>query len=163
LTVGEKVLLIDPKGRRYLVTLKVGGEFHSHGGYIPHDELIGRSEGTTVKATKGLAYTALRPTLGDFVLKMPRGAQVIYPKDIADPDDRRRVSRSARPRSRVGSAHCRSGCPRWRTWSATSCEDFARAAENVVAFSGEGVLERYRAEIRDCYEGIDETRSTGSC
>ena len=81
--MGEKVLLIDPKGRRYLVTLKVGGEFHSHGGYIPHDELIGRSEGTTVKATKGLAYTALRPTLGDFVLKMPRGAQVIYPKDIA--------------------------------------------------------------------------------
>ena len=57
LTVGDKVLLIDPKGRRYLVTLKIGGEFHSHGGYIPHDELIGRSEGTTVKATKGLDST----------------------------------------------------------------------------------------------------------
>ena len=61
-TPGERALLIDPKGRRYLVTLKVGGEFHSHGGYISHDELIGRSEGTTVKATFRVDNAALPST-----------------------------------------------------------------------------------------------------
>ncbi len=161
LTVGEKVLLIDPKGRRYLVTLKVGGEFHSHGGYIPHDELIGRSEGTTVKATKGLAYTALRPTLGDFVLKMPRGAQVIYPKDIAPILMLADVYPGARVlESGVGSGALSLGLLRAGAdvVGYELREDFAaKAAQNVVAFSGEGVLERYRVEIRDCYEGIDET------
>ncbi len=161
LTVGDKVLLIDPKGRRYLVTLKVGGEFHSHGGYIPHDELIGRSEGTTVKATKGLAYTALRPTLGDFVLKMPRGAQVIYPKDIAPILMLADVYPGARVlESGVGSGALSLGLLRAGAdvVGYELREDFAaRATQNVVAFSGEGVLERYRVEIRDCYEGIDET------
>ena len=161
LTVGEKVLLIDPKGRRYLVTLKVGGEFHSHGGYIPHDELIGRSEGTTVKATKGLAYTALRPTLADFVLKMPRGAQVIYPKDLgpilmlADMYPGARVLESGVGSGALSMGLLRAGAD---VVGYELREDFAaKAAENVVAFSGEGVLERYRVEIRDCYEGIDET------
>ena len=161
LAVGDKVLLIDPKGRRYLVTLKVGGEFHSHGGYIPHDELIGRSEGTTVKATKGLAYTALRPTLGDFVLKMPRGAQVIYPKDIApilmlaDGYPGARVLESGVGSGALSLGLLRAGAD---VVGYELREDFAaKAAENVVAFSGEGVLERYRIEIRDCYEGIDET------
>ena len=155
------MLLIDPRGRRYLVILKVGSEFHSHGGYIPHDELIGRVEGTTVRATKGLAYTVLRPTLADFVLKMPRGAQVIYPKDIgpilmlADIYPGRPCARvGGRARARFPSACCVPA----RTSSATSSARTSprRRTRTSVAFAGEEVLARYRVEIRDCYEGIDE-------
>jgi tRNA (adenine57-N1/adenine58-N1)-methyltransferase len=154
------VLLIDPRGRRYLVTLKVGGEFHSHGGYILHDELIGRVEGTTVRATKGLAYTALRPTLADFVLKMPRGAQVIYPKDLgpillaADVHPGVRVLESGIGSGALSLALLRAGAD---VVGYELREDFAeRALQNVTAFAGEGALAHYRVEIRDCYEGIDE-------
>ena len=65
---GDKVLLLDNKQRRYLITLAEGAEFHSHAGFIPHDDLIGRPEGIVTKSTRGAAYTALRPTLEDFVL-----------------------------------------------------------------------------------------------
>lgn len=79
---GERALLLDAKTRRYLVTLASGGEFHTHAGFVRHDDLIGQPEGTTVRSTAGARYLAVRPTLSDFVLKMPRGAQVIYPKDL---------------------------------------------------------------------------------
>ena len=65
------------------MVLKEGGEFHSHAGYVPHDDIIGGAEGALVRSTKGAEYTVLRPTLEDFVVEMPRGAQVIYPKDLA--------------------------------------------------------------------------------
>ena len=80
---GDKVLLIDAKSRRYLVTLREGGQFHTHAGVTPHDSIIGRNDGVIVNSTKGAEYTVLRPTLEDYVLEMPRGAQVIYPKDAA--------------------------------------------------------------------------------
>jgi tRNA (adenine57-N1/adenine58-N1)-methyltransferase len=80
---GERALLMDSRGRRYLIRLQEGGVFHFHGGSVTHDLLIGEPEGVDVHATSGARLTALRPTLADFVLKMPRGAQVIYPKDIA--------------------------------------------------------------------------------
>jgi tRNA (adenine57-N1/adenine58-N1)-methyltransferase len=79
---GDLVLLIDRRGRRYLVTLAEGKEFHSHAGPFPHDALIGAEEGAAVATAHGKQYRAFRPTLEDFVLKMPRGAQVVYPKDI---------------------------------------------------------------------------------
>src|SRR6185503_3253880 len=82
LAAGEQVLLVDSKRRRHLVTLQPGGEFHSHAGVLSHDDVIGRSEGITVKTTRGARLTVLRPTLSDYVLEMPRGAQVIYPKDL---------------------------------------------------------------------------------
>ena len=82
LHAGEPVLLIDRKRRRYLIDLAAGGEFHSHSGVLAHDQLIGSPEGTTFRSSKGMVFTALRPTITDFILKMPRGAQVIYPKDI---------------------------------------------------------------------------------
>lgn len=80
---GERVLLMDARGRRYLLRLQAGSTFHFHGGSIPHDAIIGAPEGSLRRATSGARLTALRPTLADFVLKMPRGAQVVYPKDIA--------------------------------------------------------------------------------
>src|SRR5438034_2853708 len=79
---GERVLLVDAKQRRYLVLLAEGGEFHTHTGVTAHDDLIGREEGVSVRSSSGARYMAMRPTLADFVLKMPRGAQVIYPKDL---------------------------------------------------------------------------------
>lgn len=75
--------LTDPRGRLHTITLAKGREFHTHRGGLPHDDLIGRPEGVVVTSTNGSSYLALRPILDDFVLSMPRGAQVIYPKDAA--------------------------------------------------------------------------------
>lgn len=80
---GERVQLSDPKGRLHTVTLAEGKQFHTHRGAIEHDALIGASEGSVVPSTSGTLYLALRPLLSDFVLSMPRGAAVIYPKDAA--------------------------------------------------------------------------------
>jgi tRNA (adenine57-N1/adenine58-N1)-methyltransferase len=82
LSEGEPLLLIDGKGRHYLIRLQAGGKFHYHRGVVDHDDLIGQPEGTRVVSTGGSSLLALRPRLADFVLKMPRGAQVVYPKDI---------------------------------------------------------------------------------
>jgi tRNA (adenine57-N1/adenine58-N1)-methyltransferase len=80
---GERVQLTDPKGRLHTVTLEPGKQFHTHRGAIEHDALIGAPEGSVVPSTAGTLYLALRPLLVDFVLSMPRGAAVIYPKDAA--------------------------------------------------------------------------------
>lgn len=80
---GEQVLLIDQRGKRHLLFLRKSETFHSDRGWISHDTIIGQSEGTWVRSSMGLRHLALRPTLAEFVLEMPRGAQVIYPKDLA--------------------------------------------------------------------------------
>jgi tRNA (adenine57-N1/adenine58-N1)-methyltransferase len=80
---GERVQLTDEKGRMNTITLTPGGAFHTHKGFLPHDEIIGLEEGTVVANTVGHRYQALRPLLSDFVLSMPRGAAVVYPKDAA--------------------------------------------------------------------------------
>jgi tRNA (adenine57-N1/adenine58-N1)-methyltransferase catalytic subunit len=82
LRAGERVVLLDERGRRYLVRLEAGGTFHFHGGALPHDLVLGSEEGTTVHSTTGAPLLCFRPRLADFVLKMGRGAQVIYPKDL---------------------------------------------------------------------------------
>ncbi|WP_410872502.1 tRNA (adenine-N1)-methyltransferase [Nocardia sp. A7] len=81
--VGDRVQLTDGKGRLFTVVLEEGKEFHTHRGGIKHDDLIGNDEGTVVKSVNGTPYLALRPLLTDYVLSMPRGAAVIYPKDAA--------------------------------------------------------------------------------
>jgi tRNA (adenine57-N1/adenine58-N1)-methyltransferase len=80
---GEQVLLIDQRGKRHLIFLRKSETFHSDRGWISHDAIIAQPEGTWVRSSMGLRYVALRPTLAEFVLDMPRGAQVIYPKDLA--------------------------------------------------------------------------------
>jgi tRNA (adenine57-N1/adenine58-N1)-methyltransferase len=80
---GEQVLLIDQRGKRHLLFLRKSETFHSDRGWIPHDSVIGQPEGSWIRSSMGLRYLALRPTLAEFVLEMPRGAQVIYPKDLA--------------------------------------------------------------------------------
>src|SRR5436305_3569953 len=80
---GDLVQLTDPKGRMHTIELVVGKEFHTHRGVVAHDDLIGSPEGSVVTSTGNTSYVAFRPLLSDFVLSMPRGATVVYPKDAA--------------------------------------------------------------------------------
>lgn len=80
---GDRVQLTDPKGKLYSFTIMPGKEWHTHKGWITHDELIGMPEGSVVSTTAGLKFTAFKPLLADYVLTMPRGATIIYPKDAA--------------------------------------------------------------------------------
>jgi tRNA (adenine57-N1/adenine58-N1)-methyltransferase len=80
---GDRVQITDPKGRRHTVVLQPGKQFHTHQGALEHDALIGSPEGVVVTSTGGTPYLAFRPLLADFVLSMPRGASVVYPKDAA--------------------------------------------------------------------------------
>src|ERR1039457_2256946 len=82
LKLGERVTLIDAKDRHYLITLREGASFHTHAGIVQHDDLIGAEEGSLIRGSTERSVLVLRPTLADVVLKMPRGAQVIYPKDL---------------------------------------------------------------------------------
>jgi tRNA (adenine57-N1/adenine58-N1)-methyltransferase len=79
---GERVLLIDQRGRTYLFTLQVSGTYHTHSGALRHDQILGRTEGVVLETSGGMVLTAFRPRFADYALKMPRGAQVIYPKDL---------------------------------------------------------------------------------
>ncbi|WP_138442779.1 tRNA (adenine-N1)-methyltransferase [Sinomonas susongensis] len=79
--VGERVQLTDERGRMNTITLEDGGAFHTHKGFLNHDVIIGQPDGSVVTNTAGHQYQALRPLLSDFVLSMPRGAAVVYPKD----------------------------------------------------------------------------------
>jgi tRNA (adenine57-N1/adenine58-N1)-methyltransferase len=79
---GDACLLFDKKGRRYLIELIAGAEFHHHHGVLPHDSIIGTEEGTTMQSSLNRPLTLLRPRLADYALKMPRGAAVVYPKDV---------------------------------------------------------------------------------
>ena len=81
--VGDRVQLTDAKGRHYTMLLSPGGEFHTHRGAIAHDAVIGQPQGSVVKSTNGDPFLVLRPLLVDYVMSMPRGAQLIYPKDAA--------------------------------------------------------------------------------
>ncbi len=82
-TVGERVQLTDAKGRHYTMSLNPGSEFHTHRGSIAHDAVIGLEQGSVVKSSNGALFLVLRPLLVDYVMSMPRGPQVIYPKDAA--------------------------------------------------------------------------------
>jgi tRNA (adenine57-N1/adenine58-N1)-methyltransferase len=158
---GERVLLVDSKARRYMITLAEGGSFSTHNGTLPHADLIGRDEGILVRTSHGSRLRAVRPTLSDFILKMPRGAQVIYPKDIGPI----LVLADIFPGARILEAGVGSGALSMALLRAVGTqgsvvgyelrEDFAaKAVKNVESFLGPD--QPYRVEIRDVYEGIDE-------
>lgn len=81
---GDRVQLSDSKGKLYSFTLSEGGSWHSHKGIITHAQIVGLPEGSFVQSTSGTEYFALRPLYEDFILAMPRGATIVYPKDAAD-------------------------------------------------------------------------------
>ena len=152
------MLVVDAKDRRYLVTLRDGGEFHTHAGVTPHAEIIGREEGLTVRSGTGARYLVVRPTLSDFVLAMPRGAQVVYPKDIgpllvlADVFPGARVLEAGVGSGALSIALLRGGAD--LVGYEVRPEFAAKARQNVDAFLGEGTA--YRVEERDVYADIDE-------
>jgi tRNA (adenine57-N1/adenine58-N1)-methyltransferase len=158
LVAGERVLLVDPKDRRYLITLVAGAMFHTHAGIVAHDDLIGSCEGRTITGSTGRSFLVLRPTLSDVVLKMPRGAQVIYPKDLGAI----LIAADIGPGQRVLEAGVGSGALSMTALRAGATvigyelrEDFAeRARANVAATLGPDAP--YTVEIRDVTQGIDE-------
>jgi tRNA (adenine57-N1/adenine58-N1)-methyltransferase catalytic subunit len=156
---GERILLFDAKGRRYLVNLEVGGEFHTHSGPVFHDTVIGVEEGSEVRSARGARYTAVRPTLAEVVLKMPRGAQVVYPKDLgpilimADIFPGARVFESGLGSGALSMTLLRAGAV--ITGYELRSDFAARAQANVAGFLGRSALERYHVELRDAYDGID--------
>lgn len=165
LLAGERVLLIDRKDRRYLIKLVPGATFQTHAGVVAHDEIIGGGEGVEVSARRKDAKEStsrrllvLRPTLSDLVVKMPRGAQVIYPKDLgtiimnADLYPGARVLEAGVGSGALSMVALRAGCV-VRGYEVR--EDFAnRARANVEAAIGPDAA--YRVEVRDIYDGIDE-------
>lgn len=80
---GDRVQLTDQKGKIYSITLTPGKEWHTHKGWLVHNDLIGLAEGSVVSTSAGLKFTAFIPLLTDYVLSMPRGATIVYPKDAA--------------------------------------------------------------------------------
>jgi tRNA (adenine57-N1/adenine58-N1)-methyltransferase len=159
--VGDKVLLLDRKARRYLITLAEGGEFHTHAGPVLHADLIGKEEGITVRSTAGSRFIAVRPTLAEFVLKMPRGAQVIYPKDLgqilfmADIFPGARVLEAGVGSGALSMTLLRAGAE--VTGYELRADFAARAQANVASFLGPDAASRYDVQERDVYDGIDET------
>ena len=156
LQIRERIVLIDNRQRRYLVELEEGGEFHSHAGMVRHDEIIGSLEGSEFRTASNARFVALRPTLSDHVLKMPRGAQVIYPKDLgpililADISAGSRVFESGVGSGALSTALLRAGA---LVTGYEIREDFAaNARSNVEMFLGTDAFDRYEIKIRDAYE-----------
>jgi tRNA (adenine57-N1/adenine58-N1)-methyltransferase catalytic subunit len=165
LAEGELVVLTDRRGRRYLVDLEAGGEWHSHAGLVAHDDLIGAVEGTAVRTNRNMEVVVLRPTREDFVLKMKRGAQVVYPKDqamiVAEAD--------VRPGCTVVEAGAGSGAltmallaavgPTGRVVSFERREDHARVARrNVARFLG-GTPDNWELVDGDVVAGLADLRA----
>jgi tRNA (adenine57-N1/adenine58-N1)-methyltransferase catalytic subunit len=158
---GDRVLLVDSRRRRHLITLATGGRFHTHAGIVEHDAIIGRDEGLTVRTTKGTRLVAVRPTLSDYVLEMPRGAQVIYPKDLgpilmlADIFPGARILESGVGSGALTCALLRATGRDGHVTGYELRDDFAeRARQNVHGFLGADLP--LGIEVRDAYEGIDE-------
>ncbi|MGC9155775.1 MAG: tRNA (adenine-N1)-methyltransferase [Ferrimicrobium sp.] len=80
---GSFVLVVDPKDRRLLLRLEAGASANTHRGLLTHDSIIGVTSGSTVLTRSGSTFVVYAPSFTDIVLEMPRGAQIIYPKDIA--------------------------------------------------------------------------------
>lgn len=142
--VGDRVQLTDTKGRKYTVVLVEGAEFFTHHGAVRHDDLIGAPEGSIVRSTKDADYMALRPLLTDYVLSMPRGAQVIYPKDAAqivhegDMFPGARVLEAGAGSGALTCSLLRAVGPEGHVFSYEIREDHAEHAErNVRTFYGE--------------------------
>jgi tRNA (adenine57-N1/adenine58-N1)-methyltransferase len=162
LAVGETVLLVDERrGKRHLVVLRAGQAFHSDRGVLPHAALIGAPEGVSVATSLGARYLALRPILAEYVLEMPRGAQVIYPKDLAticlfaDIAPGQTVVEAGLGSGALTLALLRAVGPAGRVISYETREEFARrATRNIEARLGADVPHTVRRQ--DIYEGLGE-------
>jgi tRNA (adenine57-N1/adenine58-N1)-methyltransferase len=158
---GEQVLLIDQRGRRHLLMLRKGETFHSDRGWVTHDTIIGQSDGSWVRTSKGTRYVVLRPTLAEYVLDMPRGAQVIYPKDLAmvmfwaDIFPGARVLEAGMGSGALTLALLRAVGPAGKVISYEQREDFARRAlANIQLRMGD--VNNLAVRLRPVEEGLAE-------
>lgn len=158
---GEQVLLIDQRGRRHLFILRKGETFHSDRGWVTHDTIIGQPDGSWVRTSKGTRYVVLRPTLAEYVLDMPRGAQVIYPKDLAmvmfwaDIFPGARVLEAGMGSGALTLALLRAVGPAGKVISYEQREDFARRAlANIQLRMGE--VGNLAVRLRPVEEGLPE-------
>lgn len=159
---GDRVHLVDRKGRQYALTLKAGDIFQFSGETIAHDELIGKPDGSLVTLSRGRPMLALRPTLSEYVLKMPRGAQVLYPKDLgvilqwADVYPGARVFEAGTGSGALTMALLRAVGDRGHVISYEAREDFARTAmKNIERYLGPAHNLTLRQS--NAYESIEET------
>ena len=158
---GEQVLLIDQRGRRHLLLLRKGDTYHSDRGWVTHEAIIGHPDGSWVRTSKGTRYLALRPTLAEYVLDMPRGAQVIYPKDLAmvmfwaDIFPGARVLEAGMGSGALTLALLRAVGPEGRVVSYEQREDFCRRAlANIHLRMGE--VGNLNVRIRPVEDGLPE-------
>ncbi|MFA5787195.1 MAG: tRNA (adenine-N1)-methyltransferase [Actinomycetota bacterium] len=161
---GDLVLLRDSKGRSYMFTLKEGDTFHSHRGTLPHDALIGHPQGTSAVTSLGMRVLGLRPSLAEYVLKMPRGAQVIYPKDLglilmaADVAPGCTVVEAGAGSGALTMALLRAVGPSGRVISLELREDFAsQARRNVETYFG-GIPENWELRLGNAFDEIAPIR-----
>lgn len=157
---GDLVQLTDPKGRHHTFPLVPGKEFHTHKGKIDHDDLIGQPEGIVVTTLAGVPFLVLRPLLRDFVLSMPRGATVIYPKDaaaivgLADIFPGAHVVEAGVGSGALTCSLLRAVGPSGRVTSFERRADFAEiAAGNVARFLG-GPQDNWVLEVGDLQERL---------
>ncbi|WP_343603034.1 tRNA (adenine(58)-N(1))-methyltransferase TrmI [Mycobacterium sp.] len=153
--VGDRVQLTDAKGRHYTMLLTPGGEFHTHRGAIAHDAVIGLPEGSVVRSPNGDQFLVLRPLLVDYVMSMPRGAQVVYPKDAAqivhegDIFPGARVLEAGAGSGALTCSLLRAAGPHGRVTSYELRSDHAEhARRNVETFFG-GAPDNWRLEVAD--------------
>lgn len=157
---GERIHLVDKKGRQYALTLKAGDQYQLSGHKIAHDELIGKPDGSLVTLSGDKTMLALRPTFGEYVLKMPRGAQVLYPKDLAlipmwaDVYPGARVFEAGTGSGALTMALLRAVGPRGLVVTYEAREDFARTAmTNIERYMG--AMPNLISLRKNAYEGID--------
>jgi tRNA (adenine57-N1/adenine58-N1)-methyltransferase len=169
ITEGELVHLLDRRGRRYQILVKAGGTFTFRRGSLAHDELIGLEDGSVVKSDHGERLLVTRPTLEEYIAKMRKGSQIIYPKDIAailmfaDIFPGARVLEAGIGSGALTMALLRAVGPRGTVISYERRPDFLEVARsNIETFFGavasagtEGSGELIVRE-KDVYEGIEE-------
>ncbi len=156
---GERIHLVDKKGRHYALTLKAGEVFQLSGETVTHDALIGKEDGAIATLSRGRRMMALLPTLGEYVLKMPRGAQVIYPKDLAmitiwaDIYPGARVFEAGTGSGALTMALLRAVGARGSVVTYEMREDFARTAmKNIQRYMG--VVPQLTLRLNNAYDGI---------
>jgi tRNA (adenine57-N1/adenine58-N1)-methyltransferase len=166
--VGDRVQMTGPKGRLNTITLEPGGEFHTHQGFVRHDDIIGKPDGSVVLSNNEVEFLALRPLLTDYVMSMPRGAAIIYPKDAAQI----LAVGDVFPGARVVEAGVGSGAlslwllraigPEGELLSFERREEFATVARaNVEAFTGEAPAS-WSITLGDLSEALPSVAEPGS-
>jgi tRNA (adenine57-N1/adenine58-N1)-methyltransferase catalytic subunit len=168
LRAGEWVRLVDAKGRRHNICLEDGRSFHTNRGGLAHDDIIGREEGFTITSTSGGEYLVFRPLLSEFVVSMPRGAAVVYPKDaaqivaMADIFPGARVVEAGAGSGALSCSLLRAVGPTGRVSSYERREEFADVAHrNVTQFFG-GQHPAWTLTVGDLVEALPSGDGPGS-